>query len=111
MQRDFGEMPQWSSKKTINSKLVTSSMVAIKANEQASEANASSKSMPLKHASDPQPPDSIDNEVARGLAKMSKLIKDTSEAQDRKLDDIKRSTSVVETPFPSAIKNKGDQLR
>lgn len=41
-------------------------------------------------------PTATDSEVVRELANMSKLIKDTSEAQDRKLEDIKRSTFEVE---------------
>ena len=47
-----------------------------------------------------------DSEVARELAKMSKLIQETSAAQDKKLDDIKRSTSAVEsklTEFASRL--------
>lgn len=38
----------------------------------------------------------IDSEVARELANMSQLIRDSSEALDRELEDIKRPTFAVE---------------
>ncbi|XP_054866575.1 filamin A-interacting protein 1-like [Amphiprion ocellaris] len=67
----------------------------MRASEQANKVN--SADMPL--ASN-KAPAGTDSEVARELSRLAKLIKDTSETQDKKLDDTKRSALATETKLP-----------
>ena len=88
-------MPKSGQKKNINQQLLSSfAMASPKANEQANEAVADTSTQQEPAASNT--PTATDGIVARELANMSRLIKDTSEAQDKKLEDIKRSTFAVE---------------
>ena len=88
-------MPKGNSKKNINQQLLSSfAMASPKANEQANKADAGISTQQEPAASNT--PTATDGVVAQELANMSRLIKDTSEAQDKKLEDIKRSTFAVE---------------
>lgn len=87
--------PKGSSKKIGNQQLLSSfAMASPKANEQANEADADVSTQQEPAASNA--PTATDSVVAREPANMSRLIKDTSEARDKKLKDIRRSTFAVE---------------
>lgn len=85
-------MPQTSSKKTGNQKLFSSFNAATtRANERASMDSSTQHELTVSSAST-----AADSEVAKELANMAKLIRDSAEAQDKKLEDIRKSTFTVE---------------
>ncbi|KAF7645926.1 hypothetical protein LDENG_00196180 [Lucifuga dentata] len=78
--------------------------------EQASLANASfSESALQENEIFIQLPTPADDEVARELSKMTKLIIETAATQDQKLEDIKRSTFAVESKL-AEIANRLSQV-